>query len=255
MIANYHTHTWRCNHAEGKEEDYVRNGIKRGLEILGFSDHSPYIFPGDYVSTFRMRIDQLDGYVETVLDLRKQFQEEIQIPLGLEIEYYPQLLPELLPILRDRPIDYLLLGQHYLGNEVNDHYNGHLTGDDTLLKRYCYQSMDAMNTGLFTYFAHPDLFHYEGNSDTYQRYMRQICKEAISCHMPLEFNLLGLELGRNYPNTLFWQIAAEEGCSVILGCDAHKPEALLNVSVEQKALHTIEDLGLNLVDKVELRKI
>ncbi len=42
---------------------------------------------------------------------------------------------------------------------------------------------------------------------------------------------------------------------MILGCDAHKPEALLNVSVEQKAMHTIEDLGLNLVDKVELRKI
>ena len=255
MIANYHTHTWRCNHAEGKEEDYVLNGIKRGLEILGFSDHSPYIFPGDYHSTFRMRMDQLDDYIETVLGLRKQFQSEIQIPLGLEIEFYPELLPKLLPILRDRPIDYLLLGQHYLGNEINEHYNGHVTADSSLLKRYCYQTMEAMNTGLFTYFAHPDLFHYAGDAETYRKFMRQMCKEAISCHMPLEFNLLGLELGRNYPDPTFWQIAAEEGCSVILGCDAHKPQALLNLSLEQKALQMLEDLGLKRIDKVELRRI
>lgn len=255
MIANYHTHTWRCNHAEGREEEYVRNGIKRGLEILGFSDHSPYMFPDHYVSTFRMGIAQLDGYIETVLGLREQFQGEIQIPLGLEIEYYPELLPELLQMLRDRPIDYLLLGQHYLGNEINDHYNGYATADDALLKQYCHQSMDAMNTGLFTYFAHPDLFNYVGDSKPYQKYMRQICKEAVSCHMPLEFNLLGLELGRNYPNPLFWSIAAEEGCSVILGCDAHKPEALLNVGIEQKAISEIEKLGLMRIDKVDLRKI
>ncbi len=255
MIANYHTHTWRCNHAEGKEKDYVRNGIKRGLEILGFSDHSPYIFPGQYCSTFRMRIDQLDDYIHTVLELREEFQDKIQIPLGLEIEYYPDLLPSLLPILRDKPIDYLLLGQHYLGNEVGEHYNGHPTADESLLKRYCHQSMDAMNTGLFTYFAHPDLFYYVGDSDTYKTYMRQICREAISCHLPLEFNFLGLQSGRNYPNPIFWTVAAEEGCDVILGCDAHSPDALLNLTVEQEALQMIENLGLKCIDKVELRRI
>lgn len=42
MIANYHTHTWRCMHAEGAEEAYVRQAIRRGLHTLGFSDHTPY---------------------------------------------------------------------------------------------------------------------------------------------------------------------------------------------------------------------
>ena len=40
MIANYHTHTHRCNHAIGREEDYVREALKAGLKILGWADRA-----------------------------------------------------------------------------------------------------------------------------------------------------------------------------------------------------------------------
>ena len=66
MKANYHTHTWRCNHAVGTEEGYVLAAIRAGMEILGFSDHTPYLFPGDYYSNFRMRPEQLPDYARTV---------------------------------------------------------------------------------------------------------------------------------------------------------------------------------------------
>ena len=46
MIANYHTHTHRCNHAIGRERDYIENALSGNLEVLGFADHTPYIFPG-----------------------------------------------------------------------------------------------------------------------------------------------------------------------------------------------------------------
>ena len=48
MIANYHTHTHRCNHAIGREEDYVKEALKAGMKILGWADHTPYLFPGGY---------------------------------------------------------------------------------------------------------------------------------------------------------------------------------------------------------------
>ena len=48
MIANYHTHTHRCNHAVGREEDYVKEALKVGLKLLGWADHTPYLFPGGY---------------------------------------------------------------------------------------------------------------------------------------------------------------------------------------------------------------
>ena len=89
MIANYHTHTWRCNHASGTERQYVDNALKAGLRILGFADHAPYIFPNGYYSHFRMKLSQLQDYGDTVLKLREDYAGQIQIPLGLEIEYYP----------------------------------------------------------------------------------------------------------------------------------------------------------------------
>ena len=255
MIANYHTHTWRCNHAAGDEKQYVENALAAGLEILGFSDHSPYIFPAGYYSNFRMKPEQLPGYVETVLKLREEYKGKIEIPLGLELEYYPKFLPQLLPVLRDIPLDYLILGQHFIENEIESHYNGWPTDQKKLLETYVNQSMDAMHTGLFTYFAHPDLMRFEGEDRFYRTEMRRLCREARNCDMVLEVNLLGLRSKRNYPDWRFWEIAVEEGCTAILGRDAHDPEALLDEKTERKAREMISALGLHLVDKVPLRKI
>lgn len=255
MIANYHTHTWRCNHASGTEREYIENAIQAGLRILGFSDHSPYVFPGEYYSHFRMRLNQLEDYVQTVLQLRSEYAGRIEIPLGLELEYYPQLLPKLLPALRDQPIDYVILGQHFIGNEYDASYNGLMTYEEDTLRQYCDQSIDAMQTGLFTYFAHPDLIHYCGDPKVYQKHMRRICTEAKSCGIPLEINLLGVHEGRNYPNVLLWEVAAEEGCNVVLGRDAHNPKALLDSASEAAAMEIVDRYGLHLLETVALRKI
>ena len=159
MIANYHTHTHRCNHAIGREEDYVKEALKAGFEILGWADHTPYLFPGGYYSHFRMRPVQLPGYVQTIQELQRKYAGQIEMPIGLETEYYPKHFGNLMEFLRDHPIDYLILGQHFIGNEYDAPYSGLVTDDKDVVRQYCRQSMEAMNTGLFTYFAHPDLIH------------------------------------------------------------------------------------------------
>lgn len=255
MIANYHSHTWRCNHASGTEESYVQTALDAGMQILGFSDHSPYFFPGDYYSHFRMRPEQLKGYCETVRDLAQTYRSDIDIHLGVELEYYPKYLPRLLPFLQDHGVEYCLLGQHFLGNEIGQYPSGGPTGDETILERYCRQSMEAMHTGLFTYFAHPDLMDFRGDSKVYREHISRMCREAADCGMPLELNLLGIREGRCYPNPRFWELAAEAGCSVILGCDAHEARVLNDPTTEKKALRMLEKLGLSPLDTVPLRKI
>lgn len=255
MIANYHTHTWRCNHATGREEEYVRNALERNFEILGFSDHTPYCFPEGYVSGFRMRSEQFKDYCDTVRLLQKKYADQISIPLGVEVEYYPAYFRDQLSILQDAGIEYMLLGQHFVGSEINEPYSGRATADPTILRRYCEQAMEAMQTGLFTYLAHPDLIHFVGDEQTYRHHMRQLCREARSCEVPLEVNMLGSWAGRNYPNPVFWELAAEEGCHVILGCDAHAPDHLQKEDTEKKLLVMIRDHGLPLLERVELRKI
>lgn len=255
MIANYHTHTHRCNHAIGREEDYVKEALKAGMKILGWADHTPYIFPGGYYSHFRMRPIQLPGYVQTIEDLREKYAGQIEMPIGLEAEYYPKHFGDLIGFLRDFPIDYLILGQHFLGNEYDALYCGMMTRTREVVRQYCRQSMEAMNTGLFTYFAHPDLIHYDGDWKLYQETVRPMCAEAKRCGIPLEINLLGLREGRHYPNRFFWEMAAEAGCDVILGCDAHSPQALNAPEVERKALALVKEFGWNVLETAELRSI
>ena len=61
MKTNYHTHTTRCMHATGDDEDYVLSAIKGGYRILGFSDHTPWKYRTDYVADMRMLPEELPG--------------------------------------------------------------------------------------------------------------------------------------------------------------------------------------------------
>lgn len=255
MIANYHAHTSRCHHASGTEMEYIEQAIQRGLKIFGFSDHTPHWFPGEYYSYMRMYPDQLEDYCSTVLSLREQYKGQIEIPLGLEVEYYPDIFPELISRIRDAGIEYILLGQHWVGNEENEPYCGRATEDEVQLYRYCSQAMTAMETSLFTYLAHPGLIHFVGDPKIYEKHMRQLCKVAVETNTPVEINLLGIRENRHYPTEAFWAIAAEEGCTGILGIDAHKPEEIADLQPEKKALELAEKYGIPLLDTIPLKSI
>ena len=73
MFANYHTHTARCHHATGEDKAYVEAAIQNGFQVLGFSDHCPWIFSDGYVSPIRMTPDELDGYVTSLTALKKEY--------------------------------------------------------------------------------------------------------------------------------------------------------------------------------------
>ena len=255
MIANYHSHTRRCNHASGTEREYVEAAIARGLQIFGFSDHTPQYFPGDYYTFMRMRPYELPEYCMDVRRLRQEYRDRLQILLGLEVEYYPAFWGELQSRLRDAGIEYLILGQHWLGNEINEHGSAGATTDEDLLRRYCHQVCDALDTGKITYIAHPDLINFVGDPQIYRHHVRDICRNASQSGTPLEINLLGLAFGRHYPNELFWEVAAEENCKVVLGIDAHAPVQILNTEPEARALEMVQRFGLELLDTVELRQI
>ena len=255
MIANYHTHTPRCKHAVGSEEAYIRCAIQAGFRTLGFADHTPDPFPAGYVSTFRMGVHELEEYCLIVRRLRQEYASQLQILLGVEAEYYPKYFPQLMDLLRDNGVQYMILGQHMIGNEMDEPYCGIPDGDARKLERYCDQSIEAMETGLFTYFAHPDLFHFVGDKKAYQAQMRRICQAANSCRMPLELNLLGMRNGRHYPNPDFWEMAAEENCRVIMGMDAHEPQFLLDEVTRQRGLEFLASYGLTPMDTVSLRRL
>ncbi len=257
MTANYHTHTARCHHATGTEREYIETAIMRGLKLLGFSDHCPQFFPtDDYYSHFRMRPEETDGYIKTLTELRHEYRNDIDIKIGFEVEYYPEIFDKLIEFLRPYNLDYIILGQHFINNEYDTYI--HSTGKshtDEELKLYTDQTLKAIATGKFTYIAHPDVFRFEGDETLYKSEARRLCEGAKSLGIPLEVNFLGLAEGRHYPSERFYRIAREVGCDFVFGCDAHSPDDVMNPEIYKKACDFAKNLDITPIDRVTLIKI
>jgi len=264
MKHNYHTHTFRCHHAGGTEREYIEKAIERSLETLGFSDHCPYSFPNGYVSGFRMEPDKTEGYYRTLGELREEYEGKLEIPIGFEVEYYPELFDSLLDHLYQSAVtlpsgqvvraQYIIMGQHFTHNEYDIRaYSGGLTGDEHVLADYVESVLKGLETGRFTYVAHPDIVNYQGPDAIYEKHMLEICRYAKAHEIPLEINLLGLNTGRNYPNPLFWELVRETGNTVVLGCDAHQVDQVANPAHIAAGLEFARLAGVEVTDGVKLR--
>lgn len=248
MIANYHTHTWRCNHARGTEREYIELAIKSGIKVLGFSDHTPNPFSWNINDGIRMLPSQTEEYFDTIFALKKEYAGRIEIHAGVEVEYIPDEFERLAEYLASFGCEYLIMGQHYLdGIYVRNFWD-----DEMELQFHVSQMLEGIETGCFLYLAHPDLVVWDGDSAVYTREMTRLCRGALELDVPLEYNLLGFRQRRNYPDERFWRIAAEVGNTVILGIDAHDPEDMDIVDVELRAKETLKNLGLTPIETVKL---
>lgn len=254
MLHNYHTHTARCNHASGIDHEYVEQAIANGMKTLGFSDHAPYLFPdGQYPSTHRMRTDELFSYAESVRTLAKEYEKDIRVLCGFELEYYPDYHAEEMKFLSQVQPDYLILGQHFIGNEYSFIPSSRaLAGNDFGLISYVSQVIAGLATGDFLYLAHPDIAGFSFSPETAEREYRRLCVAAKKFGIPLEVNLLGLRGNRHYPSEKFFKIASEAGNEIVLGADAHDPNDVYDKASEAKALEMVKSLGLTLLEKLDV---
>ena len=256
MIANYHAHTTRCNHATGSEREYIENAIKAGFSELGFSDHAPMPFTNGYKSMIRMSVDEVDDYVSTLLDLRREYESDIKIHIGFEAEYYPAVFDRFIGFISDYPIDYLIMGQHWLNNEYDGPYFGLQTSDPNIPGAYVDQVIAGLSSGKFSYLAHPDLPNFVGDKEIYKREMRRLIEYTESASIPLEINMLGAQYDRHYPNSDFWTIASEMGATAILGCDTHHVKDIVcPESIERIEKLVTENSGLKIIDTLKFKPL
>lgn len=255
-MRNYHTHTARCRHASGKDRNYIEKAIKAGITELGFSDHAPMLFPvNNYYSGHRMFPEDAADYIHSINLLREEYQDKIQIHIGYELEYLPELFDKTIEFLEQcGGYDYLILGQHFTDNEYEpySHYSGLSTKDEKLFDKYINQVLEGLKTGKFLYVAHPDLFKYKGPDKVYIEKMTYLCEEIKKLGYPVEFNLLGFEQKRNYPDKRFWKIVSQVGNDVVIGFDAHSPKVFQNKRIYNNALKYLEKLGITPLEKLDI---
>jgi histidinol-phosphatase (PHP family) len=255
LTANYHTHTWRCLHANGTEREYIESAIRHGIRKLGFSDHIPCPFADDYVSGIRMTMEQAAEYVSCIRSLSEEYRDKITLYVGFEAEYIPAFYKEQTAMARALGCDYLIMGQHFLRSEEKGPYTGAPSTDAEFLKAYVDMVIEGMQTGSFTYLAHPDLANYVGPQEIYDREMKRLCRAMKELSIPLEINILGMGCKKHYPREHFWELVSEVGNQVILGLDAHSVANMEDVDSYRKCMQMVDKYGLHLIHDLQLKKI
>lgn len=259
MIANYHTHTYRCHHATGTERKYIEIAVKNGIKYMGFSDHAPFAFPDGMESSYRIYMADRFSYVDFISKLREEYRDKIDIKIGYEMEYFPLYFKDMLKIAIESGAEYLILGQHAI-NSMYDKENLSSQCNDSVekLETYVEEVCEGMRTGVFSYVAHPDLIGFTGDRNIYLQKMRKICETSKECNIPLEINFLGIREGRIYPAPDFWEMVGEVGCDVVYGFDSHSNQSAYDGESLEIAEEMREKYGLHVLEIpriIDIRKL
>jgi histidinol-phosphatase (PHP family) len=253
---NWHTHTKRCGHAIGEDEEYVKAAIRGGLTTLGFSDHAAY---RTQVPEERMNIHEVEGYIHSILSLKRKYEKQITLYVGMEVECYRSEWDTLSKYRKQ--LDYCILGQHNLDLDT---YSSYGITDRTHLMTYVDRLEYACAHGLCDYIAHPDvcLWSYPVMDGSVKEAAERIADLSLKYDMPLELNTgSGVHNGRRqyqdkerypYPTRAFFEVFAEKKCPVIIGLDVHDPKLFLNDTDLNRALSVVEGLDLNFLEDFDL---
>ncbi len=255
---NYHTHSYRCGHAVGKEEEYIQAAIQAGFKTIGMSEHMGYLGWDDPKE--RIPYLELDDYLQVMNALKEKYKEQINVRIGFECEYFDDMVEHLQTM--KAKCDYLICGQH-APDRSNVYYDQPLYCGDSYIEKMADQVCAGIESGLFSYIAHPDYFMLSGCDFTERKAqaIRKIAQCAKEHDVVLEINLKGTKYGTKqyehgtsylYPNNEVFRIIGEVGTKVCFGYDAHNPTILLDRSKEEELKETFKSYNLQYVEHLEL---
>lgn len=256
-ISSFHTHTRLCRHAAGEPADYVRQAALEGCSALGFSDHCPY--PDSTWAGSRMTVSQLPEYLNLVFQAR----ESAPFPVfwGFECEWHPAYESWYRDYLRHEiGAEYLVYGSHWVEENGEFWYIPEYPGKERLI-RYTNMTIQGIQSGLYDYIAHPDIFlaGYPHLDDTVISACRDIIRAAVDAGLPMEINGLGLSrapiagdngLRAPYPVREFWEMAAEEGAVILCNSDAHQVRDVLEPARNARVF--AEEAGIPVHDPADI---
>lgn len=225
MKVDMHNHTYLCNHADGKPEEYLKAAISKGIDIFGFSDHAPMNFDKAY----RMSFSQMDFYENLIDELKEKFQGKIEILKAYEVDFLPGFIDER---VISRKVDYLIGSVHFLNAWGFD--NPKFIGGwkdkniDEIYSEYFSAIENLAKSGKFDILGHLDLikvFKFLPKKD-----IRILAKSALNAikkaDLTVELNSAGLRkpVKEIYPSDALLEQIAELEIKITLSSDAHSPE-------------------------------
>ena len=249
-LADYHTHTPLCRHAEGEPVDLAKRAEELGLAEIGFSDHSPAA--EDDFDDWRMLRSEFPDYLAKVA-LAREMVPGIPVRLGLEIDYLESRGAtewiEELSAMAD--FDFLIGGVHYIapGWDIdNPKWIGRWSegGEvDEIWDSYWAIYERCARSGYFDFVAHPDLpkkFGHRPAGDL-GRYYEPAIQAAVDAGIAIEINTAGWrkQCAEQYPARQFLELMHSADVPLVISSDAHAPS---DVGADfERALQLALDVG------------
>ena len=235
---SYSLHNHSCfSDGAGTLEEITAAGKAAGVQVLGLSDHwvvPPY--EGTDYQTWAMPHDKLDEYVDTLLKLKKEYEDDnFSLKIGLEVDFFFENIREVIANLQKYPLDYLIGSVHYSGVFSVDYDISQWTPlseeeKNHICNIYWEKLEGAAQSGFFSFIGHLDLPKKFGVIDN-SRYFPQAMKvlDAVQQnHGAIELNTSGWfkQCAEQYPALEILQAACQRNIPILVNADAHCAEHL-----------------------------
>lgn len=226
IYVDSHMHTTLCKHAWGEPEEYAETALKRGLQGIIFTCHSP--MPDGFWPQVRMELSQFDEYVALVERCRATFEGRLEVRLGLESDYFPGYEKWAEKLHQMAPLEYVLGSVHWQGSEYREKFGDH---DEKRFRRSYFEHLAASaETGLFDCLSHPDLIkNYKASSWQFEEWEETIAEaldRIAKTGVAMELNTSGLNkvYKEMNPGPQMLRMMAERGIPLVIGSDSHVAE-------------------------------
>lgn len=234
MKFDLHTHHFRCGHADGNIRDYVEAALDTGLQVIGISDHTPYLGEKEDRAFPRIAMgkSELQHYVREVLDLKKEYEGRIDVLLGIESDFFPEHAETYRKVLADVPFDYIIGSVHSVGGISifnKNRWKGLSEQERFRVKEEYYRLIqDSARSGMFQILGHIDAM--KGNFPAFSDIpaddiIDETLQTIAECGIAIEINTSGKTKlsGGWYPADAILERALHFGVDVTFGSDAHVP--------------------------------
>jgi len=243
-LTNYHSH---CSFCDGRApfEEFVKEAITQGFYSYGVSSHAPLPFPTQWT----MEWEQMEAYLDEFNNLRQKYADEIELYVGLEIDYLNEESNPSVARFTELPLDYRIGSVHLLydaAGEVVDidcspavfkeRVDRHFNGDVLRVVRMYFDRLFRMvELGGFDILGHADKMHYNAScyhpglldEPWYEALMKDYFSLVASRGYLVEINTKAYDsLGTFYPNSRYWELMKEYQIKILVNSDAHYPERI-----------------------------
>lgn len=248
MLCDYHVHTIYSDDSVYKMEDVIKDGIKKGINELCFTDHVDYGIKRDvddplgpvYLNGQPICNVDYPEYYKEYQYLKEKYKDHITLKLGLEFGIQVHTIPKYEALFKQYPFDFIILSIHQVDDLefwTGDFQKGRT--EKEYYERYYQELYDVVNYYHdYSVLGHMDLIKRYDDYDDYDGYdsfnnhkeiITKILETVIKDGKGIEINTSSVryKVGDLTPSRDILKLYLDLGGTIItIGSDSHQEDHL-----------------------------